>query len=272
MICSYSEMKIGRTSANDVDVVHWDYPLEVRASTCMFCGSPLNRELVGEKRTIMNNWFGIYLHLCKCCGWWKIDWTYLDTFNDGSNTNRLYGIAKYYNEDSLDVPIEQLRKYLARNTTSLAHIHPTKFELLMQDCLSSEYAPCEVVHCGQTGDGGIDLKLIISEEETFLIQVKRRGDIHKNEGVKVVRELNGVLFREGKSKGMVITTARDFTKAARKETDIKTETEHKYAVKLVAFDDIIKMLRLPQVKPYKPWREHIDESELDGYSFLSDEF
>ena len=143
----------------------------------------------------------------------------------------------------------------------------------MQDCLRSEYAPCEVYHVGKTGDGGgIDLKLVLSDKETFLIQVKRRSDLSKREGVNVVRELNGVLFREGVSKGMVISTARGYTKAAERELNVKTDTSETYLVRLLDYYDIVKMLNLPMVNPYRPWRDYIDVSKLSEYTIESEIF
>ena len=81
--------------------------------------------------------------------------------------------------------------------------------------------------------------------------------MHRKEGVRVVRELNGVLFREGETKGIIVTTAKDFTKAAKDETVIKTETKERYQVKLLAFEDFVKMLMLPDIEPYEPWKKHL---------------
>ena len=119
-------------------------------------------------------------------------------------------------------------KPLLNGPRHMAHVDPRAFEKLMQDCLRSAYGPCEVTHLGCTGDGGVDLKLTRNDLGTFLVQVKRRTHLGRNEGVSVVRELNGVLFREGRAKGMVITTAKDFTKAAREEAHVKTPTDEEY--------------------------------------------
>jgi HJR/Mrr/RecB family endonuclease len=98
----------------------------------------------------------------------------------------------------------------------------------MKDCLKDAHSPCEVIHTGKTADGGVDLMMILDNDESYLVQVKRRTNLSSKEGVKVVRELNGVLFREGKAKGMIITTASGYTKPAVEETKIKTCLSESY--------------------------------------------
>lgn len=68
-----------------------------------------------------------------------------------------------------------------------------------------------------------------------------------------MRSLNGVLFRDNSAKGMVITTARDFTSAAKAEAAVKTQTAEMYEMILLAFDDVVSMLRIPTAIPYQPW-------------------
>jgi hypothetical protein len=167
------------------------------------------------------------------------------------------GIVKSYNVSDKEAPLDALRKFLKRHPDNIAHTHPTAFEKLMSDCLRDEYAPCEVVHMGSVGDRGIDMKLITNAKEVFLIQVKRRADISDKESVQAVRELNGVLFREGVSRGMVITTARGFTEPVHAETHVKTVTKERYVMQLRSFSDVVRMLNVRQMHPYQPWLDHI---------------
>jgi hypothetical protein len=45
---------------------------------------------------------------------------------------------------------------------------------------------CEVVHLGGRKDGGIDIKAVRGDGRTTLIQVKRRSDFGRREGVQVI--------------------------------------------------------------------------------------
>jgi restriction system protein len=192
---------------------------------------------------------------CNFCGWWRLRHVVVGG-QDNCSISLAIGEACHYDVDSLEVPIQDLRRHLKTHNVDLANVNPTVFEKLMGDCVRSAFGPCEVVHVGGTGDGGVDLNLIQNDKTTFLVQVKRRSNLSKHEGVQVVRELNGVLFREGAAKGMIITTASGFTKAAFQETMIKTPTKSRYEMLLLAFNDIIEMLNLPSPVPYEPWQKY----------------
>ena len=190
------------------------------------------------------------------CGWWKASNDLYGSYRE-TTVPALSGVAKNFHVGDVETPIELLRKYLADNNKDLSLINPNSFERLMKDCLKDAYAPCEVIHVGGVGDRGIDLKLILSDKETYLVQVKRRAKLDSSEGVDVVRTLNGVLFRENNPKGMVITTARKFTNAAYEETKVDSKLSIPYDMKLLAFSEVINMLSLKPSTPYKPWTKGI---------------
>lgn len=118
---------------------------------------------------------------CDCCGWWLLDYGLSYTIyypSKGVPVHRskfLYGEVKHYDIGCLEIPLAALRVHLANKPNQLAYLNPTKFELLMQDCFSEYFGAAEVIHTGQTGDGGIDLKMVFTDGETYLIQVKRRA-------------------------------------------------------------------------------------------------
>lgn len=196
--------------------------------------------------------------LCRCtiCGWWKL--LSLNEISGGfgrKDISSLTAIAREFTVSALDIPIRALRSFLAQHPSHMAHVDPNVFEKLMADCLRDLYDPCEVIHVGGTDDGGIDLKLILADSSCYLVQVKRRSKLHLSEGVSVVRSLNGVLFKEGVPRGMVITTARAFTARAVESTVIKTPTVVPYDMKLLAFNEVKSMLQLEPVLPYEPWKK-----------------
>jgi hypothetical protein len=79
---------------------------------------------------------------------------------------------------------------------------------------------------------------MVKDDAIWLIQVKRRLN-DKPESIETIRLLNGVLLREGKYHGMVVTSARSFTKNATKEASIKTTGP--YAVRLIDRGGIMEM-------------------------------
>jgi hypothetical protein len=258
-LCSYTFARLATTYRDDVwpsrpnseDDRLFD---GLARDSCRYCGSQLLRNsLLSECH------YSRDVARCPECGWWRLKECTVGG-QDNVYIELVHGEAKHYSIDALEVPILDLRSYLKRHPIDMGLINPVVFEHLIRDCLRSAFAPCEVLHIGGTGDGGVDLKLIISETETYLVQVKRRTDIHGREGVDVVRQLNGVLFREGRAKGIVVTSASGFTKAARMEAAVRTQTAEPYEIKLVSFPDIVSMLKLPSMTPYEPWVPYLDKA------------
>jgi len=234
-----------------------------RSTACEYCLAALERQrLLSEPLSDADCQRELALALCPDCGWWFATETYsAPTHVDVGYTTRTahaVGVARRYDIAAFNAPLGELRRYLARHPEHLAQVNPTAFERLLADCLKDAYGAADVIHTGKTSDGGIDIKMIITNDETFLIQVKRRSHLGRHEGVRVVRELNGVLFREGIAKGMVLTTAKGYTRAARSEVNVRTPTVRPYHVELLAFEDIVRMLRLVPTLPYKPWQGHIE--------------
>jgi hypothetical protein len=224
------------------------------AQDCIFCHVALKVESVHEI-----GHHGLEVGSCVKCGWWRILRRYAAA--DASDLSFMVADAKHYDISDGDVPIAELRNFLARHPSNLAHVSPTALERLIQDCLRDEFAPCEVIHVGRTGDGGIDLKLVHSDREPVLIQVKRRADLSQAEGVRVVRELNGVLFREGLARGMVVTTASRYTRGAHHEASevLTAAATNRYQVQLRAFSDVLAMLGLTRRTGKLPWLDYLAE-------------
>ena len=125
----------------------------------------------------------------------------------------------------------------------------------MADCLRDKFPGSLVKHVGKSKDRGIDIYCII-DEEPCLVQVKRRRDGRIPEGPQAIRELNGVLLREGVYKGIFISTAKRFTEAAVGELTIKMETKKPVVIELISFDGIIDMVS-KETENYAPWENYI---------------
>jgi hypothetical protein len=216
-----------------------------------------------------------YLHQCPECGWWGIREFWEDVEAHGANDFLTSGILTEWDISSKSIPISILTNYLQTKDPKSDYklVNSLVFEKLIAECLRYEYAPCEVYHVGARGgegDRGVDI-FMIKDDTEWLIQVKRRVN-DKLESVDAVRMLNGVLLREGKRYGMVITSAPHFTKHAESETEVKTSGA--YSVRLLDRGAIHGMIaRLPRSEE-PPWeRSTADPYMYGGTVFpMSEEF
>lgn len=264
-ICSYTFASPLSTGCFSREWGGWGEGVQADHSDdpCIYCGHRLHSREMSHKIIRVsetNSRFELFLRVCDKCGWWTLDRTEMlipERPRDELLYARLAGEARHYDVSALNVPVADLRRWLARHPQDLGQVDPRRFELVMQSCLRDQFPGADVIHTGRSGDGGIDLKMIVTEEDTYLVQVKRRADLSSSEGVEVVRVLNGVLFREGRAKGIVITTAASFTEAAKCEAQVNTPTASAYEMQLLALDDVVSLLRLPCLEPYEPWVSHI---------------
>ena len=255
-ICSYIFSSYARSYHDDVwpSLPYTDGDREfdlLRSIECRYCGASMETVLVPDPTATSREAL-----VCGVCGYWFLQRKVVGS-QDNVDIGLTIGEARHYDIDELDIPIADLRRYLRAKPNDVAHVNPFAFEKLVANCVRSAFGSCDVIEIGGVKDRGVDLKLIQSDGVTFLIQVKRRSDLSRKEGVKVVRELNGVLFREGVTKGIIVTTASDFTQAAKDETKIRTKTKERYQVELLAFKDFVGMLMLPDIEPYEPWLKHL---------------
>jgi len=249
-ILSYSEAEIDYQELFYYDFAPDGTELDIK---CPYCSS----STIGQDYTFG---FNTSLYVCEKCGWWtSIKAIEGVGFSAYKKSEIHKGLLKTYPINSLEVPINELRVFLKNHPNHMAFTHPTAFEKLMADCIKNTHEYCEVKHVGGTADGGIDIILIDLYEGKRLVQVKRREDITSTEGVKVVRELNGVLFRENIPKGMVITTAKKFSAAAVKEIEATALNQEEYSMKLFTYSDIVELFDIKPDNPHKPWEKFIKE-------------
>ena len=262
MLCSYTTCQ----ELHRFSQWHTVFPHNVNGtgqfgSICPYCTDELASETLNIDDVSRWATFEVVLRSCHACGWWGL--CRRDADNWKLFWYALIGTAKHFHTDDIDAPLSELREFLRRNPAHMHSVNPTRFEHLMAACLHDYFPHAEVMHVGKTADGGVDIKLILTEKETYLVQVKRRQDPACTEGVKAVRELNGVLFREAHSLGMLITTARRFSRGARAETRVQTRTDPPYKMILLSAPHVAQLLRLASPTPYRPWMEYYSELDPD---------
>lgn len=247
------------------------------ARFCLYCKArmdgPPNVRLRARTR---ETWFSrrtrrASAHQCPHCGWWAL---IIDTrIHAGADNfgrvavearSAIVGVAKRFHISDKALPIEELRRWLARHPHLLSSTDATRFEKVMQDCFRDHYRGATVDHVGETGDGGVDIKLVQSDGEPVLIQVKRRKNPNAVEGLEVVRELNGVLLHNTVAKGIVVTTACRFTKGAHKEARIRPypfPPFDRHSIKLIARDEVLSLLRPHRATP-RPWSDLVKNARM----------
>lgn len=244
--------------------------LLVKARSCLYCGSLLRvsatRPLRLWERELRWNYT---VRTCTTCGWWCV--THLldedSWFFWSRQYMHAYAVMRRYDPLALETPLALARDYLARNPRKLANFDPYRFEELMADCLADALGDHEIIKIGGRKDRGIDIKAVRRNGETTLIEVKRRGDFSRKESVAPIRALHGVMLREGIPRGMVISTAHDFSSEARNEVTHAARTgilEH-YSMELLPLADVIELLHPPDSPSRRtPWEEcgiHLDVKE-----------
>jgi hypothetical protein len=211
---------------------------------------------------------------CAACHWWCVNYRRLnkEIYDDYVEFLTAYAVLRRFDPLAVTTPLDLARDYLRRNPHKLARFDPFRFEDLMTACLRDCYRDAEIVKLGGRNDRGIDIKAVRAGGQTTLIQVKRREDFSRREGVRTVRELHGVMLREGIPRGMVISSAPDFTPAARAEAAQAARTLEHYSMELLSLSDVVELLaigdqptehdwlaagiRLDQPEP--PWGNEID--------------
>lgn len=162
----------------------------------------------------------------------------------------------------------ELALHIRRHPNLLHSFNPTHFEKFVADVFRSNYTDAEVLHVGKSHDGGVDVLLIDSGKEQWLIQVKRRGFQKPSEEVKTIRDLLGAMHLEEARIGIVVSTAGRFSRPAREAAIKAGKVRNPMTVRLVDKGMFDKML--DPVLPDRPWFDPISELDKGLGSCLAD--
>lgn len=238
-----------------------------RADHCLYCGSRLSKGKTAELRMPMRSRVWQYLTaVCPACGWWCVTYKFEERLFawDADEYYHAYAVMRRFDPLALSTPLSLAREYLSRNPHKLARFDPYRFEDLMADCLEDYFGDGEIVKLGGRKDRGIDIKAVRAGGKTVLVQVKRRSDFAKREGVKAIRDLHGVMLREGVPRGMVVTTAHDFTSEAKAEVAQARRHLRHYSMDLLPLADVVSLLGPAEASREPPWEAHgihLDQAE-----------
>lgn len=236
---------------------------------CRFCNSELKKvfegylEIPDDRDTYLTG----DVFECPKCGWWEGFSKYTEIpdyiFEDiqSFHENKFYyGIVKFFDLSSKELPLEVLYNELNKNKGALYDINPYKLEELVKSILS-DFFDCEVKHVGQTGDGGKDL-IVVQSDSSILVQVKRRENPNHIELVKGIREFVGTLFIEDSKKGIYVTTAKKFSKGSIEVANELVNNRKLEYFNLIDYDKLISMLNI-ESKVKVPWEKFAKQFEYN---------
>lgn len=230
-----------------------------RAGNCLYCQTTLIRGQtddipVPDRDSRSFDW-RYEVAECPRCNWWCISYNEQAPFFlawDFYKTMHAYAVMRSFDVFGLDTPLELARRHLAHNQHKIARFDPFKFEELMADCLQDYLGDHEIIKLGGRRDKGIDIKAVRSDGQLTLVSVKRHADYSKRESVKTIRDLHGVMLRDGVTRGMVITTARDFSDDAKDDVEVASRQLEGYSMELFSLRDVVALLGLP-LRATAPW-------------------
>lgn len=224
---------------------------------CAFCETPLvqphyqSPTETGVERVVKE---------CPNCGWWQLKHEVIlpggVMGEDVSKGFFLNGIVRRFDVSDKYLPLGALLQEVQKRKEILYRIAPKKMEELVAYVFSEFYA-CEVVHCGRSHDGGIDL-VLVAADEPVLVQVKRRETPSHVEAVSTVREFLGAVMLNQRQQAILVSTADHFSReaeqAARKAENLALLTRFE----LVDMKNFIEMLHASGSATHKSWMKFLD--------------
>lgn len=121
--------------------------------------------------------------------------------------------------DTVDVQLEQVRRYLMRKFDARASMHPRLFELTVASVFRDLGYHAEAT--AYSKDGGIDIVLTDQAGVRIGVQVKRRKDVIE---VEQIRSFLGALVLGGFARGVYVSASR-FSRGARGAAGLSTQIE-----------------------------------------------
>jgi restriction endonuclease Mrr len=207
---------------------------------------------------------------CHNCGYWVYSsYSQVDETEFGDPIHTWGAHISKLNEFSEELPQEchaELAQYLRRNPTFWHMMEPSPLERLVAEVYRRNYAPCEAIHVGRPGDGGVDVLLIDSGAEKWLVQVKRRETDEASEGVATIRNLLGAMILEGMFRGIVVSTADHFTFQACRARERAARVG--FYLELVDRGKLNRML--DPLLPDRPWLQFLSKDFTDWTRYFSE--
>jgi len=197
-------------------------------------------------------------YACDNCGFWKFH------LNDMvGNSYTMIPHVKRFDYEQKVLSLSHLSKEIFTNREKIYSMNPTRFEIFVGSILS-DFFDCEVHHVGKSGDDGIDLLALVSEVP-LMIQVKRHCSAYVTEGIDVVKLLFASTFARGGNNGMVVTSAKNFTKPALTWAQLPRIIDTGFKLDLIDINSLMSMVGAVAEKDAPPpWQLHRDRQRYNN--------
>jgi hypothetical protein len=224
----------------------------VQSNLCQFCNERLEKlraesekseyEAKQDSVIILTNF---NVDVCPVCGWWTVqkEWTTAGASVASTRTEGAAGMLRELDLSDIDVPLQEVRSYLAARYERRFDLHPRLFEETVASVFRDLGYGARVT--AYSGDDGIDVILDGPRGDTIGVQVKR----YKNTiQVEQIRALTGALVLGGMTKGIFVTTSafQSGANATVRRLDTKG-----YRIKLVDASHFYDALKIAQRAKYK---------------------
>ena len=198
---------------------------------------------------------------CDSCGYWQSSrtstwWNDLATL-EGQNLIEKHSMLRHFDIDSVNIPISTLRNYLKSKPNLIYRVAPKSMELLVKSVFS-DFFECNVYHCGQSNDGGVDLYFVQSHKPIF-VQVKRRETPNKTEPVNTIRDFLGAMMLKEAKKGYFVSTAKKFSKEAHNAAKKAETLGLVETYDLINYHRFFEILNLVHKENTPPWKKYIED-------------
>jgi hypothetical protein len=217
---------------------------------CLYCSTELLR--VEGEDVVDHHLLRKYgLWYCRNCRFWQ-SILYFDPHRGCLPGPDHWAYVSKIREFQTNLPYpcdSEIASWIRRNPSFIHSYNQKRFEKFIADVFRANFVAVEVIHVGKPDDGGVDVKLIDSESEQWLVQVKRREFPNRSEGIETIRDLLGAMVLEGAFRGIVVTTSNQFSLRAKQAVG-----------KAGQFGNIIKLIdkgilnrMLDPILPDRPW-------------------
>ena len=235
---------------------------------CDYCSTKLLR--VEEQVHEESNYRDYCFWYCRKCRFWQARFCPDPSRWDMPPPDFHAYISKLreFNGDLPEGCNEELALYIKRYPNLLHSFNPTRFEKFVADVFRANYTNAEVVHVGGPGDGGVDVLLIDTGKEDWLIQFKHHKSQNHSEGVKTIRDMLGAMHLKERRIGIVVSAAEKFSQPAKETTVTAGKVRNPMTIHLVDKSIFNKMLN--PILPDRPWLDPISEVDEGLCSCLAD--
>lgn len=209
----------------------------------------------------------VMIHYCWNCGWWRLIKNIYICAREHQIWDIKFGCAgalRNLDVADINVPLQDVRKFLTVNYAKRINVNPRLFEELVADVFRGLGYLAYVT--AYSKDGGIDIILKDSNGSTIGVQVKRQKDAIEAEQI---RSFVGALLLGDHTSGIYVTTSQYRSGA----TDAAYKSGEKgIAIELLdakRFYDALKIAQKIQANidllPFMVSRESIPKISFYGY-------